>query len=49
MENTRKFSKCHKLYMAHDILLDAEQEQKLREQNIAVNIIPDYYYKELEG
>lgn len=49
MENTRKFSQCHKLYMAHDILLDAEQEQKLREQNIAVNIIPDYYYKELEG
>lgn len=35
--------------MAHDILLDAEQEQKLRDQKISVNIIPDYYYKELEG
>ena len=33
----------------HDILLDAEQEQKLRDQKISVNIIPDYYYKELEG
>ena len=49
MENTTKFSQCHKLYMAHDILLDAAQEQKLREQKISVNIIPDYYYRELEG
>lgn len=49
MENTVSLTQCRKLYMAHDILLDAEQEQKLREQNIAVNIIPDYYYKELEG
>lgn len=49
MKNTTKLSKCHKLYMAHDILLDADQEQKLREQKVSVNIIPDYYYKELEG
>ena len=49
MENSIRFSQCHKLYMAHDILLDAEQEQKLREQKISVNIIPDYYYRELEG
>lgn len=49
MENTVSLSQCRKLYMAHDILLDAEQEQKLRERNISVNIIPDYYYKELEG
>ena len=47
MENTVGLSQCRKLYMAHDILLDAEQEQKLRERNISVNIIPDYYYEEL--
>ncbi len=41
--------KCQKLYMGHDVLLDAQQAQALQEYNIAVNIIPDYYYKELEG
>lgn len=41
--------KCRKLYMGHDVLLDAQQAQALQEYNIAVNDIPDYYYKELEG
>lgn len=41
--------RCRKLYMRHDVLLDAQQAQALQEYNIAVNVIPDYYYKELEG
>ena len=41
--------RCRKLYMGHDVLLDAQQAQALQEYNIAVNVIPDYYYKELEG
>lgn len=41
--------RCRKLYMGHDVLLDAQQAQTLQEYNIAVNVIPDYYYKELEG
>jgi len=41
--------KCRKLYMGHDVLLDAQQAQALQEYNIAVNVIPDYYNKELEG
>lgn len=41
--------KCRKLYMGHDVLMDAQQAQALQEYNIAVNVIPDYYYKELEG
>ena len=41
--------KCRKLYMGHDVLLDAQQAQALQEYNNAVNVIPDYYYKELEG
>ena len=41
--------RCRKLYMGHDVLLDAQQTQALQEYNIAVNVIPDYYYKELEG
>lgn len=41
--------RCRKLYMGHDVLLDVQQAQALQEYNIAVNVIPDYYYKELEG
>lgn len=41
--------RCRKLYMGHDVLLDPQQAQALQEYNIAVNVIPDYYYKELEG
>ena len=41
--------RCRKLYMGHDVLLDAQQAQALQEYNISVNVIPDYYYKELEG
>lgn len=41
--------RCRKLYMGHDVLLDAQQAQALQEYNITVNVIPDYYYKELEG
>jgi len=40
---------CGRLYLGHDILMDAQQEQALRDRRIAINIIPDYYYKELEG
>lgn len=40
---------CRKLYLGHDILMDAQQAQVLRDRKVMVNIIPDYYYKELEG
>ena len=29
--------------------MDAQQAQVLKDRKIKVNIIPDYYYKELEG
>ncbi len=41
--------RCKKLYLGHDILIDARQAQILKDRNITINIIPDYYYKELEG
>lgn len=44
-ENTQ----CEKVYLGHDILMDAQQTQILRDRKITINIIPDYYYKELEG
>lgn len=40
---------CEKVYLGHDILMDARQAQILKDRKIAINIIPDYYYKELEG
>lgn len=40
---------CRKVYMGHDVLLDGKQAETLKCKKIAVHIIPDYYYKELEG
>lgn len=55
-EELRKFTadqasldKCQTLYLGHDILPDGEQESALRANEIQVRIIPDYYYRELEG
>lgn len=49
IDDIDNFAACKKIYMGHDILMDAAQEQKLKDNKIVVNIIPDYYYKELEG
>ena len=35
------------LYMGHDVLLSSKQERILKAHNITVNIIPDYYYRDL--
>ena len=35
------------LYRGHDVLLTAEQEGYLKSKGIKVNVIPDYYYNEL--
>lgn len=43
------FKKCRKIYLGHDVLTSGEQEDILKEHKIKINIIPDYYYKELEG
>ena len=38
---------CKTLYLGHDVLLSAKQERILKAHNISVNVIPDYYYREL--
>lgn len=43
------FKKCRKLYLGHDVLTSGKQEDILKAHKIKINIIPDYYYKELEG
>lgn len=40
---------CKTVYLGHDVLPSEEQESLFKKHNIAVNIIPDYYYKDLEG
>ena len=47
--NVDEYEKCRRLYRGHDILLSAEQEAKLKERGIVICVIPDYYYRELEG
>ena len=49
IEKIGQHKKCKKVYVGHDVLFDAEQAQVLKSKKISVNIIPDYYYKELEG
>lgn len=41
--------KCKTIYLGHDVLPGEVQESIFRARGIAVNIIPDYYYRELEG
>ncbi|MFQ9979215.1 MAG: site-specific DNA-methyltransferase [Finegoldia magna] len=42
------FSSCKKIYMGHDLLPSEEQESAIRAREIEINIIPDYYYKDLQ-
>ena len=39
---------CKKLYMGHDLLPTGEQEEALKTHGIAISIIPDYYYRDLQ-
>ena len=47
-ENIDEFSRCKKLYIGHDLLLDEEQEAIVSKNGIQVIIIPDYYYRDLQ-
>ena len=46
--NMDEDNKCHKLYMGHDLLPDEEQERILKDNEIEICIIPDYYYRDLQ-
>jgi adenine-specific DNA-methyltransferase len=46
--NIKKHKNCRKLYRAHNLLVSGEQKEKLKSANIKVNVIPDYYYGELD-
>lgn len=40
---------CKTIYLGHDILPSQQQEEIFKNNKIKVNIIPDYYYRDLEG
>ena len=44
-----KLKACKKVYLGHDVLLDRNQEYIFDQNKIELNIIPEYYYKELEA
>ncbi len=48
-EKEIELKKCQKLYLGHDVLVSGVQEKLFKDHEIEINIIPDYYYKELES
>ncbi|MFZ5944451.1 MAG: site-specific DNA-methyltransferase [Bacillota bacterium] len=46
--NIAEFKKCRKLYVGHNVLPTGEQQDALKKAHIEVNVIPNYYYNELE-
>lgn len=48
MADKEKMEHCQKLYMGHDLLPNEEQEKVIKEIGIEINIIPDYYYRDLQ-
>ena len=40
---------CTAIYIGHDVLPTEEQEKIFAERKIKVNVIPEYYYRDLEG
>lgn len=48
ISDENKLKSCKKIYLGHDVLLDGNQEYILEKNKIELNIIPEYYYKELE-
>ena len=48
VSNVADFKKCRKLYVGHNVLPDGAQQAALKNARITVNVIPNYYYSELE-
>lgn len=40
---------CKTIYVGHDVLPTEEQEKRFAKRKIKVNVIPEYYYRDLEG
>ena len=40
---------CKAVYLGHDVLPSEEQEKIFKKHGITLNVIPDYYYRDLEN
>lgn len=48
-ENIEKHPECQIIYLGHDVLMTSIQAKLLNDKKIKINVIPDYYYRELEN
>ena len=49
VENDKRLDACKAVYVGHDVLIGSVIKAKLKKHGVKVNIIPQYYYPELEG
>lgn len=42
-------NECKTIYLGHDVLPNEQQEKLFAEKGIKINIIPNYYYSNIEG
>lgn len=47
VNNIDEHKECKILYKGHDVLSSYKQEQILKAHGISVNVVPDYYYRDL--
>lgn len=47
VNNIDEHTECKILYKGHDVLSSFKQEQILKSHGISVNVVPDYYYRDL--
>jgi adenine-specific DNA-methyltransferase len=48
VKDIKKYKNCWKLYRGHNVLVSGVQQNVLKSHRITVNVIPDYYYGELD-
>lgn len=48
ISNSSHLERCNKVYMSHDLLPDEIQLSVLAQNHVEINIIPDYYYQDLQ-
>ncbi len=48
IEDTESFRQCKRLYMGMDLLPSEEQETEIAQNGTEIQIIPDYYYQDLQ-
>ena len=49
LADAERFAACRVLYLGHDVLMSGPQQAAILQREIEVRMVPDYYYKGLEG